>query len=88
MENKYCQCCAMPLDYRNEMNGTNSDGTKNEDYCKYCYMDGTFTSNISMKAKIELCVPHMVSANSGMSEDEARRIMKEFFPTLKRWRKN
>lgn len=70
------------------MNGTNSDGSKNEDYCKYCYVDGSFTSDISMEGMIELCVPHMVSANSGMSEDEARRMMKEFFPTLKRWRKN
>lgn len=71
-----------------ELYGTNSDGTKNEDYCKYCYVDGQFTSNISMDEMIELCVPHMVSANPGMSEEKARGMMKEFFPTLKRWKNN
>lgn len=71
-----------------ELYGTNSDGTKNEDYCKYCYADGQFTSNISMDEMIELCVPHMVSANPGMSEEKARGMMKEFFPTLKRWKNN
>lgn len=71
-----------------ELYGTNSDGTKNEDYCKYCYVDGQFTSNISMDEMIEFCVPHMVSANPGMSEEKARGMMKEFFPTLKRWKNN
>ncbi|HEY8465153.1 MAG TPA: zinc ribbon domain-containing protein [Bacillota bacterium] len=27
------------------------------------------------------------AANSGMSEDEARKLMREFFPKLKRWKK-
>ncbi len=87
MEGKYCQSCAMPMGDTDKMYGTSSDGTKNEDYCEYCYMEGAFKSDISMEEMIEFCVPHMVSANSGMSEDEARSIMKEFFPTLKRWEK-
>ena len=33
------------------------------------------------------CVPHMVSANSGMSDDKARNMMAEFFPKLERWKK-
>lgn len=28
---KFCQSCAMPLN--DELLGTNSDGSKNEDYC-------------------------------------------------------
>jgi len=76
----------MPMGDTDELYGTNSDGSKSEDYCKYCYMEGKFTSDISMEEMIEFCVPHMVAANCGMSEDEARKIMKEFFPTLKRWR--
>ncbi len=87
MKQNYCQCCAMPMGDA-ELYGTNSDGTKNEDYCKYCYVDGQFTSNISMDEMIEFCVPHMVSANPGMSEEKARGMMKEFFPTLKRWKNN
>ncbi|MPW24248.1 transcriptional regulator [Alkalibaculum sp. M08DMB] len=87
MEVKYCQSCAMPMGDTDEMYGTNSDGTKNEDYCKYCYMEGSFTSDISKEEMIEVCVPHMVSGNSGMNEDESRNMMKDFFPTLKRWKK-
>jgi hypothetical protein len=87
MEAKYCQSCGMPMGTTDELFGTNQDGTRNEDYCKYCYMDGEFTSDISMEEMIEMCVPHMVSGNPGMSEDEARNMMRQFFPELKRWRK-
>lgn len=86
MEEKYCQSCAMPMSSADEMYGTNADGSKNEDYCKYCFDKGAFTTNCSMDEMIEVCVPHMASANSGMSGDEARKMMQEFFPTLKRWK--
>ncbi|GHV56407.1 transcriptional regulator [Synergistales bacterium] len=85
MEEKYCQSCAMPMGATDEMYGTNADVSKNADYCKYCYENGAFTREITMDGMIEFCVPHMASANSGMSEDEARNMMREFFPTLKRW---
>ncbi|HEY9062216.1 MAG TPA: zinc ribbon domain-containing protein [Pseudobacteroides sp.] len=86
MEEKYCQCCAMPMGTTDEMYGTNTDGSKSEDYCKYCFEYGAFTSNATMDEMIEICIPHMASVNSGMSEDEARKMMREYFPTLKRWK--
>lgn len=43
MDTKYCQCCAMPMDEGKELYGTNSDGSVNEDYCKYCFEKGEFT---------------------------------------------
>lgn len=76
----------MPLGGTDEMYGTNADGSKSEDYCKYCYDNGSFTTSCSMDEMIETCVPHMASANTNMSEDEARNMMREFFPTLKRWK--
>ncbi len=88
MEEKYCQCCGMPMGTTDEMYGTNADGSKSEDYCKYCFENGAFTADCTMDEMIEACVPHMASANSGMSEDEARKMMKEFFPSLKRWKQN
>ena len=88
MEERYCQSCGMPMGATDEMYGTNADGSKNEDYCKYCFEKGMFTQDCTMKEMVELCVPHMASANSGMSEDEARKMMFEFFPTLKRWKQN
>lgn len=37
-----CQCCGMPLE-DDEIISHDSDGTLNEDYCKWCYADGTYT---------------------------------------------
>ena len=84
MSDVFCQSCAMPMTDE-EMYGTNKDKSKNADYCKYCFSDGVFTANCSMEEMIEICVPPMVNANKGMSENEARDMMKKFFPTLKRW---
>ena len=39
-----CQCCGMPLD-DDAIISHNYDGTFNEDYCKWCYADGTYTYN-------------------------------------------
>ena len=37
-----CQCCGMPLD-DDAIISHNDNGTFNEDYCKWCYADGTYT---------------------------------------------
>ncbi|HBI60555.1 MAG TPA: transcriptional regulator [Lachnospiraceae bacterium] len=86
MTEKYCQSCGMPMGNTNEMYGSNKDGSKNEDYCKYCFENGAFTSDCTMDEMIEFCIPHMVKAHSDMTENKARSMMKEFFPTLKRWK--
>ncbi len=86
MNEKYCQCCGMPMGNTDEMYGRNMDGSKNEDYCKYCFENGAFTSDCTMDEMIEFCIPHMVKAHSDMTENEARSMMKKFFPTLKRWK--
>lgn len=86
MEEKYCQSCGMPMGSTDEMYGTNADGSKSQDYCEYCFENGGFTTDCSMDEMIEVCVPHMASAHPGMSEEEARNIMGEFLPLLKRWK--
>ncbi len=86
MEEKYCQSCGMPMGETDEIYGTKADGGKNTDYCKYCYDNGAFTSDCTMDEMIEICVPHMASPESGMSEEKARSMMKGFFPELKRWK--
>ncbi len=85
MDVRYCQSCGMPMGDSDEMYGTNEDGNKNTDYCKYCYDNGKFTADCTMEEMINFCVPHMVSNNSGMDENKARSMMQTFFPTLKRW---
>lgn len=54
-----CQCCGMPLE-NDEIIGRDCDGGLNEDYCKWCYADGTYTYD-NMDDLIEVCVKNMVS---------------------------
>ena len=55
---KFCQSCAMPM--TEELFGTNADGSKNEDYCMYCFKDGEFTSDMTMEEMIAFCSEKMV----------------------------
>ena len=86
MNQKFCQCCGMPLGDTDELYGTNADGSKNVEYCSYCFENGRFCFNGTMEEMIRICTPHMTAANPGMSEEEAQKIMSEWFPTLKRWK--
>lgn len=84
MKEKFCQSCAMPM--TEELFGTEKNGSKNEDYCKYCYENGKFTADVTMDQMIEICVPHMLENNPEMTEEQARNMMNEFLPHLKRWK--
>ena len=77
-----CQCCGMPLE--DDIVGRNSDGSLNEDYCKWCFADGTYTYS-DMDDLIEVCVGHMVSPE--FSEQQAREYMKNLLPTLDYWKR-
>ena len=65
----------MPLE-DDDIIGHNHDGSFNEDYCKWCYADGTYTYN-DMDDLIEVCVKNMVSEN--FTEEQARSYMKSCF---------
>ena len=77
-----CQCCGMPLE--DGIIGRNKDGTLNEEYCKWCYADGTYTYS-DMDDLIEVCIPHM--ASQGFTEEQTRDYMKQLLPTLNYWKK-
>lgn len=83
MEEKYCQSCGMPMSQA--AYGTEKDGSLSADYCQYCYENGAFTSQSTMEEMIDICVPPMVQSNPSMSEEQAREMMRKFFPQLKRW---
>lgn len=87
MNQKFCQCCGMPMGDTNKLYGTNADGSKNEEYCKYCFENGEFTFHGTMEEMIEICIPNMVAANPDISKEEARKIMLECLPKLKYWKK-
>lgn len=46
----------------------NSDGTLNEDYCQWCFADGTYTYS-DMDDLIDVCVQHMVKDEILISVD-------------------
>ena len=81
---KICQSCSMPMDDES-VYGTNADGSKNPDYCIYCYKNGEFIDQVSMEQYIEMNVPF--AAQAGMTPEEMRHHCETVFPTLKRWKK-
>ena len=87
MREDFCQSCGMPL-AEDTLLGTNADGTKNGEYCKYCMKDGKFVDDISMEEMIEKCIPMMLDENTGMTEHSARTMMSTFLPGLKRWKRS
>ena len=77
-----CQCCGMPME--DAILSRNKDGSFNEDYCQWCYADGTYTYS-SMDDLIDVCVRHMVSES--FSEAQARAYLKQKLPTLDYWKR-
>ena len=77
-----CQCCGMPLE--DEIMSREKDGTLNENYCQWCYADGTYTYS-DMDDLINVCVQHMTGEN--FNEEQARAYMKELLPTLDYWKR-
>ena len=77
-----CQCCGMPLE--DAIIGRDKDGSLNEDYCKWCYADGTYTYS-NMDDLIDVCVREMV--NESFTEEQARTYLKQTLPKLNYWKR-
>ncbi|MBQ4279411.1 MAG: zinc ribbon domain-containing protein [Rikenellaceae bacterium] len=88
-EKNFCQSCGMPLTAAEHL-GTNADGSASTEYCAYCYRDGAFTSDETMDQMIEHCLEYLDEFNRDSDErltpEQAREQMRQYFPTLKRWR--
>ena len=78
----FCQCCGMPLE--DSIISREKDGTLNEDYCQWCYADGTYMYS-DMDDLIEVCIPNMVNEN--FSEEQARDYLKQMLPKLDYWKR-
>ena len=79
---RICQCCGMPLE--ESIISRNQDGTPDENYCQWCYADGTYTYS-DMEHLIDVCVGRMV--NEDFSEEQARAYLKQTLPKLDYWRR-
>lgn len=80
-----CQSCGFAMDDEKYF-GTEADGTKTTEYCRYCYKNGQFNFDKNLDEFIELCVKVMTIENDDITEDQARALLKEKLPTLKRWK--
>ncbi|MDO5558495.1 MAG: zinc ribbon domain-containing protein [Oscillospiraceae bacterium] len=89
MSVEICQSCGMKM--QAEDLGKNADGSANHEYCKYCYPDGKFSSEVTMDDMIEHNLKFLdmfnKEAGTNMTPDQARAGMRESFPELKRWKK-
>lgn len=84
MKNIVCQSCGMPITDKSQF-GTNKDGSKSEDFCKYCFVDGEFIDKVDMEEYIDMCSQY--GAQAGMTNEEMKKYCEKLFPTLKRWKK-
>ena len=86
-EMRFCQSCGMPL--TDEILGTNADGSKNEEYCIYCFKDGAFTGDFTMEEMIEFCSQFVEQYNKdsgqNLTQDEYKAMLRQYYPNLKRW---
>lgn len=85
MENyRKCQSCGTHI----KQYGTNADGSENLDYCEYCYVNGEFTSTLTLEEMIEHVV--QMKKQLGASETELEDIRSRYHRSLaplKRWKK-
>lgn len=76
-----CQCCGMPLD--DSTISKETDGSFNEEYCKWCYTDGKFVYT-SLEQLTEFLVEHM--SNESFPPEQAKAYFEEYLPQLKHWK--
>ncbi|MDR0294791.1 MAG: zinc ribbon domain-containing protein [Prevotellaceae bacterium] len=81
--NKFCQSCGMPMSKDPQGGGTNVDGSNNALYCNYCYQNGAFSFDGTVKEFQEFCRQMMVkSGHSKFTSWLFTRNMKR----LARWK--
>lgn len=76
-----CQCCGMPLE--DSFISRETDGTFNENYCKWCYTEGKFVYT-SLEELTDFLVGHM--SNEDWPPEQARAYFEAQLPKLEHWR--
>ena len=84
LKGPFCQSCGMPLQKPEDF-GTAANGFRVNDYCHFCFQNGAFTEpHINMQDMIDKCISIM--ARQGiMPEQQAKALMTDVIPRLKRW---
>ena len=79
----FCQCGGMPLT-EDSLLSRETDGTFNEDYCKWCYTDGKFMY-VSKEPLIDFIVTHIPDP-AGTPEEDRRSFLNSQLSALRHWR--
>ena len=77
-----CQCCGMPLS-EDSMVSREKDGSFNEDYCKWCYTDGSFAYD-SKEKLLDFLISHMPNPEN-VPEEVRRSQYSQYLSQLKHW---
>lgn len=87
-EKQRCQSCGMPLGiFEGQDNfGTDSHGSKSQEYCMFCYKDGAFTNpGLTLDEMISMSVQFMTTELK-YSEQRAKELSNSVIPNLRRWK--
>jgi len=77
-----CQSCGSPLE-NPEFLGTETDGSRNEEYCLDCYVDGSFIDpSMTMDEMREVIISEMEKMHESSEKID---IVVRNLDTLKRW---
>lgn len=86
---RQCQSCGMTL-YSDTVKGSNFDGSLSEEYCSYCFRNGSYTQDITMEEMAEHNLQDLDAWNLEMglnlSKEQARPQLLDFLHTLERWK--
>ncbi len=77
-----CQCCGMPLEDENI--SREPDGDFNEEYCKWCYVNGRFVYP-TLDSLVDFLVEHF--AGEQFPADQARVYYQTQLAQLKHWKR-
>lgn len=78
-----CQCCGMPLN-EDDLISHEQDGSFNEDYCKWCYENGTFVYD-SKESLIDFLAKQMPNPEN-LSEEAMHNQIDLWLSKLKHWK--
>jgi Putative zinc ribbon domain len=80
----FCQSCTMPIDDIADR-GTEKDGSRSGEYCRYCFQDGAFTvPDMELGQMKSIVINQMHKRN--LPEDIIQKSI-DSLPHLKRWEK-
>lgn len=79
----FCQCCGMPLG-DDAMISRETDGSFNEDYCKWCYDGGKFAYT-NKDTLLDFLLTHMPNPDN-TPDAERRKTFDSYLSQLKHWR--